>query len=339
MTQSITLRAHLSGSITDFCQNSKLPLITANSLLLVELIVLLARYQEEGITLTPNVYMTNDIKILTAMIPNSEYMKIDKSEKSEAGIHKALKKSAPLAIDNWLIYITEKNNELEYGLFRDSGSSISMSVDDVIMTVKPDELSVVKSFKAANDCVEIRSNSADFHYVFLNHKKPGSVSPHQYVGNLVTSITKNVEKDIKETIVTFLKRLVLDSLGQSHGCIIAVTNMNKVPRFLYKDGISLENPIDFSCLVKRSISKEISDSTLTSNGSLLKGMLNSDGIILFNNKGCLLGYNYFVKFNATNLTGGARRRAFHTIESKIGKGICAVFMQSQDGSTDFKEVE
>ena len=34
--------------------------------------------------------------------------------------------------------------------------------------------------------------------------------------------------------------------------------------------------------------------------------------------------------------GGARRRAFAALRAKIGKGLSAAFMQSQDGWTEFQ---
>ncbi len=37
-----------------------------------------------------------------------------------------------------------------------------------------------------------------------------------------------------------------------------------------------------------------------------------------------------------NVIGGARKRAFSVLSKKIGKGLCAVFMQSQDGWSDYK---
>jgi hypothetical protein len=81
----------------------------------------------------------------------------------------------------------------------------------------------------------------------------------------------------------------------------------------------------------------IEPSFLESKGYLLKGMLNSDGIILFDNKGRLLGYNCFIKSTQSKkVNGGARKRAYSSIKSKVGRGLAAVFMQSQDGWTDFE---
>jgi len=66
-------------------------------------------------------------------------------------------------------------------------------------------------------------------------------------------------------------------------------------------------------------------------------MLNTDGIVLFDNRSRLLGYNCFVKVNRNeNIIGGARKRAFGTLSTKLGRGLCAVFMQSQDGWSDYR---
>lgn len=65
-----------------------------------------------------------------------------------------------------------------------------------------------------------------------------------------------------------------------------------------------------------------------------------DGIILFDKKGRLLGYNYFVNLpTEKGLVGGARKRAFSSLKKKLGKGLVATFMQSQDGWTDFEGIE
>jgi hypothetical protein len=207
------------------------------------------------------------------------------------------------------------------------------------MTSVPD-LIIVKVFQIATDCVEIKANNGSSHYIFLNHRKEDSEPPLQYLDNLVNQVTERIHDTLKEPTNAFLKRLLFEALRKSHGCIIAVTNMDNAPRFLAKDGVILEEPIDFSYLVEQFQRKNLNASILESKGSLLQGMLNSDGIILFDNKGRLLGYNCFIKINDQhNVIGGARKRAFASLEAKINRGICSVFMQSQDGWTDFKGIE
>jgi len=338
MPKNITFRTQLIGSITEFCQESQLSLFT-NTLHLVELIVLLARYKEEGMSLYPNVYLTNNLKTLNSMLPDGESLKIGASLADISGIADALKKCAPLATNGWLIFIEDKGNTLEYGVFKGSGNPISVLVDDVLMT-ENEGFIVVKAFQVADDCVEIRANSGGQHYIFLNHRKEDSPPPLQFLGKLVESITVGTPEKDKEPVSGFLNRMLFQSLRESHGCIIAVTSMAKAPKFLSNDGVIFENPINFSRLVYNFKKDNIEASHLDSKGYLLKGMLNSDGIILFDNKGCLLGYNCFVKVNnKDNIIGGARKRAFASLKTKIGHGLSAVFMQSQDGWTDFKGIE
>ena len=333
-----TFRTHLLGSVTEFSHSANLTLLS-NPLILVELIVLLSRYQEEGVSLSPKVYITNNIEILNSMLPSGELIKIGDTEQNVNGVKKALKKCAPLALNGWLIYIFEKDSTIEYGLFKDSGNPISVLVDDILM-IGNDGCSIVKVFQIATDCVEIKANNGSSHYIFLNHRKEESLPPLEYLDNLIQQITQNVKAEYKEPTSVFLNRLLFDGLRQSHGCIIAVTNMPKAPKFLANDGVILEKPIDFVFLVEELTKKNIEASILESKGALLHGMLNSDGIILFNNKGCLLGYNCFIKVSdKTNVIGGARKRAFASLESKLNRGICSVFMQSQDGWTEFKGTE
>lgn len=338
MPPNITFRTQLIGGVTEFCQESGLHLL-ANSLHLVELIVLLARLKEEGTSLCPKVYLTNNMDVLVSMLPEVERIIIGTSTPDIQGIKEALKKCAPLAIGGWLVYIYDNQHEIEFGLFKGSSNPISVLVDDVLMS-ENDDLIVVKAFQVAGECVEVRSNNGKFHYVYLNHRKEDTPPPLQFLNELVEAIVIQVDEKNKEPVTSFLRRLLFEALRQSHGCLIAVTNMNRAPKFLADDGIILKDPIDFEYLVSKTKNKDLSPFCLDNKGSLLKGMLNTDGIILFDSRAKLLGYNCFVKVNRNEeVIGGARKRAFAALSSKIGKGLCAVFMQSQDGWSEFKGKE
>ncbi len=338
MPENITFRTHLLGSISDFSRQSRLPLLQ-QTINLVELVVLLARYQEEGKKLSPKVYLTTDIPALCSMLPDSESIHVGTSTSDSSGIRTALKKCAPLARDGWMIFIWDKGPSIDYGLFKGTSNPISVLVDDVAMT-KNDDLSVVKVFQVAEDCVEIRSNKSALHYIFLDHRQEEGPPPLQHLDNLVSLIASNVKEKYYESIKGLLNRLLFESLRESHGCIIAVTNMKKAPKLLANDGVILGSPIDFGFLVEELISKRKSESTINSKGALLKGMLSSDGILLFDNQARLLGYNCFVKVKReSRVIGGARKRAFSTLKENIGRGLCGVFMQSQDGWTDFEELK
>lgn len=335
MPENITFRTQLLGSVYEFSQGSGVS-IFLQTINLVELIVLLARYQEERQKLAPKVYVTNEISALCSMLPDSESIYVGTSTSDVAGIKTALKKCAPLASGGWMIFINDRGQNIDYGLFKGSSNPVSVLVDDVAMT-ESDELSVVKAFQVAEDCVEISSNNGGRHYIFLDHRKEDSPPPLQYLDELVSLIASNVKEKYFESTKSFLIRLLFESLRESHGCIIAVTNMQKAPKLLANDGVILRSPIDFGSLVEQLITKRTTESAISSKGYLLKGMLNSDGVLLFDNQARLLGYNCFVKISKkAEVIGGARKRAFSTLKENVGRGLCGVFMQSQDGWSDFE---
>ncbi|MFL1405854.1 hypothetical protein ACJO2E_10995 [Marinobacter sp. M1N3S26] len=335
MTKNITFRAQLVGGVADFCHSTDLPILS-DTLNLVELIVKLARYQEEGVKLCPKVYLCNKIERVVTLLPGGESLKIGCSSADVNGIKEALKKCAPLATDGWLVYIKNSASTIEYGLFRGPENPISVLVDDVVMT--PDEdLSVVKVFQVGDECVEVRSNNGDCNYIYLDHRKESASPPLHYLDALVNSICFRALPEQKEPCISFLKRLLFESLRQSHGCLIAVTSMNRPPKFLSNDGVILDEAIDFPSLIRSLKRGDIPSSYLESKASLLRGMLNSDGVLLFDNSARILGYNCFVKTSqeAMGAGGGARKRAFLTLKSKIGRGLRSVFIQSQDGWSDY----
>lgn len=335
MPVNITFRTQLLGGVYEFCRDSKLRFF-ADSLNLVELIVLLARYQEEGVSLCPRVYITSDIEKLTKMLPGGERYRIGSGPADAQGIKSALKKCAPLATGDWMIYIADGEQSIEFGVFKGESNPVSVPVDSILLVPENDFVAVRVS-QIATDCVEVNCNNGSQHYIFLNHRKEDSPPPLQYLDDLVNAITLGVEEDVKESARSYLTRLLYDSLRQSHGCIIAVSAGDVAPDFLAKDGVILESPINFSELVKEVVARRLDTSNIDSKGVLLKGMLNSDGIIIFNRSGHLLGFNCFVKSdNEEQVVGGARKRAFATLGKSVGRELQAAFMQSQDGWSDFK---
>ena len=334
MAENITFRTQLVGGVAEFCHASALPIL-GDTLNLVELIVKLARYQEEGVKLCPKVYITNNIEQIKTLLPGGEALKIGSASPDVDGIKEALKKCAPLATEGWLLYIQNNSDSIEYGLFRGSESPISVLVDDVLMTPEED-FKLVKVFQVADECVEVRSNNGEYHYIFLDHRKESAKPPLHYLNDLVSTICESVDPEHKEATISFLKKLLFESLRQSHGSLIAVTNMKRAPKFLSDDGVILDQPIDFPILIASLKKNDIPASYIESKASLLKGMLNSDGILVFDSTAKLLGYNCFVKSSKKdNVIGGARKRAFSTLKGKVGSGLRAAFMQSQDGWSDF----
>ena len=308
---------------------------------MVDLIVRLARYQEEGMKLSPQVYLTDDIDLLIKLLPDGEKLTLSATTADPRGIEEMLKICAPLAVGEWRIFGHQRGQRMTFGVFRGSGNPISVGVDEIVLTDQ-NTAAVIKSHRVADECIQISSSKGSHHHhVFFNHRKEESPPPLRHVENLVRLITKHVDDDERDVVQSFLMRILTPALLNSHGCILAVTSMSKPPQILSKDAVILDEPIDF-----RSITRDIRIAgratrlTYSSDkrAELLQGMLRSDGITLFDQRGKLLGYRCFIRISGKGgVVGGARRRAFETLRRHLGRGLAGAFMQSQDGWTEFEE--
>ncbi len=338
MATNITYRTGLLGGLADFCSKSNLKML-ANSSLIVELVVALARCQEEGTRLSPKAYLINDMVKLLQMLPGCLSVKIGSATFEVEGIKEGVKKCAPLAVGGWAIYFHEQDTILEFGVFRGASNITSVPIDDIVLV--PDSgLQIVKIQQLALDCVEVRAENGAHHYVYLDHRDDNAQHPLTGIHLLIGSILRQLKSGTREQLDSYFSRILMEALLHSHGWIVAVTSMNRPPRFLAKDGVTLDIPVDFSDIMERLLDHRSSEYELESAGGLLKGMLNSDGIVLFDNRARLLGFNYFVSSpSPQKVIGGARKRAYMALESKLGKGLSAVLMQSQDGTSYFKGSE
>lgn len=306
---------------------------------LVDLIVSLARYQEEGVRLTPQVYLTNDIDLLVSMLPDGEKLSLGSSSPDSLGVQRMLKVCAPLSTPDWRLFGNQQSNDLAYGLFRGSNSLISVPVDDIIMTSLEDAV-VIKVHQVAEECVQIVSSAGSLHHVYFNHRKQESPPPLQIIDKLAKRITKDTDRTNGEAIQTFLFQSLKSALAKSHGSLIAVVNAKSLPVFLSDDAVVLPDPIDFFSLIsqiQRDRGAVSTQGILNASVELLEGMIHSDGVTIFDEKARILAYRCFVSTsNKANVVGGARMRAFNAIKGQFGNGISAAFMKSQDGWMEFE---
>lgn len=339
MTENITFRSQLIRSVTDFAKACRMgPML--RPAILVELIVTISKYHEEGLKLFPEVYLCDNVSDVLKLIPDHGILPIGKTAIAEDAIRKILKKCAPLAIGGWCIYIEGDHRDLKFGLFRGPQNPISIPNDETLLSTGA-TVKVVKVFQISDDCVEIKSYVGGLHRIYFSHRQDTSPSPMHYLGNLVDAICTKSPPAIKESLATFLKKALKDALLLSHGSIVAVCRTAKIPK-IFSDGIHLSSPINFAQQVADILQGQIPFISLVSEISLLAGMLNSDGIVVFSNDGKLLAYNCFISLphrKSNSPLGGARKRAFDALCDKLGKGLYAVFIQSQDGWTDFMKVK
>ena len=337
---NITFRTQLLGTITDFCQECGLEMATPE--ILVDLIARLSNYREEGSVLAPQVYLTDNIDLLVKMLPDGEKITISATTPNTRGVGEILKICAPLATEEWRIFIQRIEDEMKFGLYRGSSNPLSTAVDEILLS-KQEEAMVIKVHNIADQCVELRSSKRHIHYIYFNHRKHDSPPPFQHIEDFVNYAVRRINGRDREPIFGLIKNILTNALLESHGCILAVTNMKQVPYVLSRDAILLEDPIDFPSMLnqlKQSKGSSLSLQFIEKRKDLLKGMIASDGITLFDENGRVLAYRCFVSpSDGTTVIGGARRRAFETLRKHLGRGLSAVFIQSQDGWTAFEDVE
>jgi hypothetical protein len=107
------------------------------------------------------------------------------------------------------------------------------------------------------------------------------------------------------------------------------------------DGTFLPNPINICEQIGDFLAEQSMESgaKLQATATLIRGMLRSDGITLFSDNGCIVGFRIFIgkadatgsRTGQTKIIGGARRRAYDTMKTKLGQGLVATFFRSQDG--------
>ena len=330
---NITLRTHLIGNVTDFCTESNLPFITPA--ILVDLIVHLSRYQEEGARLFPQVYLTDNIDSLVRMLPHGERLLLRTTTPTTEGIRDMLKACAPIATRDWRVFGNYSAGAMSFGVFRGSSSPIAVPVDDVLL-VPPTDTPVIKAHQVADECVQIRNSKGAFRHILFNHEREDSPPPLQHLQDFIASVTQRVDEGDKDTVQSYLQRIISEALSTSHGCLWAVTSMNSPPKFL-RDGIFFDRPIDFHDMIKRLGASDMSLDVLDRKAEVVRGMLCCDGISLFDQRARLLGYRCFVSIpRSSGVVGGARKRAFAALKRRLRKGLISVFFQSQDGLTQFE---
>jgi len=332
ITGTISFRVLLVERVEEFVNSTELqPLVTQESI--TALVSASSNYTEEGQTFSPAIYATSSIIQLLKIIPGSIHIKIGNLTDSAHALCLALKKCAPLARDGWCIYVCHKDNETTFGLFSDSQFPLNTPLDQTLLNVSNDMVKILKVQQTAPNCIELANHKGDSHTVYLSDKKESEKSPRTFIKELTDVICFKLSPKIRLSIQTVIEKTLTDGLDSSHGALIAVTTDKNTPQFLC-DGTLLEKPIDFSELVNKAVQKNIEDSLrLTAFTQILKGMFNCDGIMVFSPYGQLIGYNCFIKsaLNSKDISGGARKRAFASLESKIDNGICAAYIRSHDG--------
>lgn len=338
----ISIRPLLLGESVTFLKEESMDcLITQDGL--VELISQLVYYKEEGKSLYPEIYIFDDLVLIKQVLPSSQFCFIGQGEKTKETMLKALKKCAPLTEKGWAIYILRSVDSFEFGVFRAGTTILSVSIADTLIDEEQETLKVILVHQVAERIIEVKGIKADSLMITFGSQVEAKDSPIENLDKFTDKIVSDVSSPLKEPTKSFYKKLFLEVLQKGHGTLACVKSVKKkkIPRKL-EDGIILKSKINIPNSIKDVLDKNDlqANAILEGEFSLISGMMQSDGITIFNSAGEVLAYNVFVKHPQkvlnTRTSGGARSRTFLTLCDMIGNDVVSAYIQSQDGKIEYK---
>lgn len=303
----------------------------------------LAVYTEEGVTMTPSVFICGSVSILVQLAGVGEYIPLSGDVPLELAAPKLLKAAAPLCSGNWRIYIERNNNGLtcRYGVFCGSNDPSSLTVDEVVLDEYDEKFPVIRIAQSATNKVEVRTSAGDVtEFLFNSDQDVAAPKANEHIKSLSTAISKNSGSS-GELFAGYIDRMLSGAIKDCHGTLIAVVPSDKggLPDNL-SDIVRLDPPFHLYDRYQRHIDEgrtADSVSRLQAASELVSGFISSDGITVFNDAGYVLGYRAFVhsENGGKPISGGARSRAYEAMKALVGIDLTAVFFRSQDGRTDF----
>lgn len=305
---------------------------------ILELINLISDYYEEGNHLFPEIIIMDNIDLLKT-IPSRELLIYD-GDLEVSEFKQAIKLCAPLALNNWLIFIEVKNGKMKYGLTSAEIAETSLSMYKQAIEMKNEGFIVAYIRNIGKKTVELTSNQNKC-VISLTLDEANDILKNEVL-DLSIIASSECEEQYSTQITTYLEKLINEAIKIGHGNLIAVVKDDETIisqlKGILNGGVFLQRPIDLSEMIKNTeeAKSNITSVELKSFSSLVVSMLNHDGITVFTSKGRVIGYHFIIDnkiAEKTKIVGGSRTRAF---EAMVTSNLClACFMKSQDGNIKF----
>lgn len=336
-----SLRNSIIDSIGNFLYEEGFAKDDITKIGILEIINLISDYHEEGNPLFPEILLTNSLDFFKT-IPDNEII-IQEADLSVSEFKNAIKLCAPLAINSWIIFIEVKANRIKYGIASAEISETSPSIyNQTVGQLKVTEYqnnTIAYIRNIGQKTVELAGLKNRL-IVSLTLDEPKAQSNNELEA-LCGCISKKCSEKLKVNIQTFFEKVVDDALKSGHGNLIAVIDdeeqcIEKLKKEITGNGgIYLSKPIDFESLITDSETMRTNETSISlkAHASVLKSMLNHDGITIITNKGKVLGYHILIGdyLKAEDMVvGGARSKAFKSMENCGLFELC--FYKSQDGN-------
>jgi hypothetical protein len=333
-----SLREHVLASIGNFLYKEGFQTNDITPLGILGAINLISDYHEEGIALFPEIIVTNSLEFFKT-IPNKEVV-IAEEILSVDEFKKAIKLCAPLAIDSWVIFIEITENSIRYGLVSAEMTETSLSIYNQTvgdLKIEYDKTTIAYIRNIGQKTVELSG---------LKNKLTVSLTldaPTEMTFNEISTISKAVSakcnENYRQQIATFFEKIITMALRIGHGNLIGVIDETDeaIACLLAseKNGTYLPAPINFEQLIVEAENDKSNETSinLKSYSSILKAMLNHDGITVFTNTGKLIAYHLLINTHEKEmqvLIGGARTKAFASMQNC--NLFLSCFYKSQDGN-------
>ncbi len=339
MTSHFSIREALQGNLRDLCSDSGVTCVNTETLVR-DLVSLLASYREEDSPLFPDVFVIMDRSALTKLSPGTEHFVLGTSEATEAAA-KALKDCATIAVGNWAIYILRNSaTEFEYGIFRSSRHSYSITASESLLSLS--EETILYIHNCGHLSVEIHNSKGADWCASFTAKPAKSAEFKETVNAIAECMSSNVAEQFRERFQLFLVDFLSSILLRCHGTLLAIVkDENWRDLTGCADGVHLKCPIALFEKFVTAVSDNTADSLadLQAAQSLIEGMVDSDGIVVFNNRGEALAFRVFIQPTEAERTqvpakGGGRRRTYELLKLRVQAGSFeAAAFRSQDGTT------
>jgi hypothetical protein len=345
MTQAFSIRQSLQGALQDFVRQSGFSCVLTEETVR-ELVCLLASYREENVLLFPEVFVVDKLDALNSLAPGLQRLAVRSDTLGAALAAKMLKDCASLASGGWAVYVAKTGEtSAEYGMIRAQRHSFARSAEESMLNLG-NAAPVLLVRNRGHLVVELR-NSNGARYTVALTSTPAAPSPLSTNVERFVQAAAGVAEEDRVRFVPYLVRLLTELLQRCHGTLLAVFDFSEsgLPPPSLADGVWLKPAISLAAMHAAAVRESSADALadLQSVELLLSGMINSDGVVVFDAKGGILAYRVFLKpedSERRNLpeVGGGRRRAYELMQLRIGTVFKAVLIRSQDGETDCKGI-
>lgn len=314
---------------------------------ILDIVNLISDYHEEGRALFPEVLITSDLDFFKS-IPNKEIL-INETELSVDEFKNIIKLCAPLAINNWIIFIEIKNKRLRYGLVSAEMSDTSPSLyNQTVGALKEDipDIAIAYIKNLGRKTVEIAGLKTSL-IISLNLEDAKGYTQNE-VSQLSAQITESCDEKYRVNVNTFFEKIIDEGLKEGHGNLIGIIEDNEEiindlkEKLRVNGGIYLPTPIDFEELIIYSEEQKDNESSinLRAHSSILKAMLSHDGITIMSNKARVIGYHMLIDPYVNEgdiMSGGTRSKAYLSMQNCKFFKCC--FYKSQDGNIKISKHE